>query len=232
MKADATTSPASIDVLETVLAGRFSCRAFTGERVAPATLRRLFAAAQRTPSWCNSQAWQIELLGGDDVAAFSARLMKDAVAGRETPDIPGPSRYEGVYAERRRTCGMALYDALGIARDDRKSRFDQLLENFRFFGAPHVAVISSPAELGAYGVMDCGAYVANLLNLAQALGLGAIAQGAIGMYAGAVREHLGIPETRNIVCGVSIGYADLDHPANSFRTEREQIEHAVASLPE
>jgi nitroreductase len=95
-----------------------------------------------------------------------------------------------------------------------------------------VAVISSPAELGAYGVMDCGAYVANLLNLAQALGLGAIAQGAIGMYAGAVREHLGIPETRNIVCGVSIGYADLDHPANSFRTEREQIEHAVASLPE
>lgn len=107
---------------------------------------------------------------------------------------------------------MALYEAVGIARDDHDARLGQMLKNFRFFGAPHVAVITSPRALGAYGVMDCGAYVANLLNLAQALGLGAIAQGAIGMYADAVRRHLPIDDDRDVVCAVSVGHADPDHP--------------------
>ncbi|GAB2869585.1 hypothetical protein GCM10027026_19970 [Myroides odoratimimus subsp. xuanwuensis] len=79
--------------------------------------------------------------------------------------------------------------------------------------------------------MDCGAYVANLLNLAQALDLGAIAQGAIGMYADAAREHLAITEDRDVVCAVSLGQADPDHPANTFRTERETVDRVVLGLP-
>ena len=187
--------------------------------------------AQRTPSWCNSQAWQVHLVSGTDVAALSERLVARVLSGPETPDIPGPECYEGVYAERRRSCGTALYQAVGIAREDKDGRLAQMLENFRFFGAPHVAVITSPKALGAYGVMDCGAYVANLLNLAQALDLGAIAQGAIGMYADAVREHLVVAEDRDVVCAVSLGHADPDHPANSFRTGREEVDRVVLGLP-
>lgn len=224
-------STAAFDALTEVLDGRSSCRAFTPEPVVPAALRRLFGAAQRTPSWCNSQGWQVHLVSGPDVATLSERLVARVLSGPELPDIRGPERYEGVYAERRRACSMALYEAVGIARDDHDARLGQMLKNFRFFGAPHVAVITSPRALGAYGVMDCGAYVANLLNLAQALGLGAIAQGAIGMYADAVRRHLPIDDDRDVVCAVSVGHADPDHPANTFRTEREEIDRVVLGLP-
>ena len=78
--------------------------------------------------------------------------------------------------------------------------------------------------------MDCGGYVANLLNAAEALGLGAIAQAAIGMYADTVRDELGIPTDRSIVCGVSFGYTDPEHPANAFRTERADVSDVVAGL--
>ncbi|HAB38653.1 MAG TPA: nitroreductase, partial [Rhodobacteraceae bacterium] len=27
----------------------------------------------------------------------------------------------------------------------------------------------------------------------------------------------------NILCAISFGYSDLDHPANSFRTERASV---------
>ncbi|TWG91690.1 nitroreductase [Nocardioides sp. J9] len=225
------TTPDLTEALATVLERRYSCRAFTDEPVDGATLRRLFTLAQRTPSWCNSQAWQVHLVSGDDVAPFSERLVARVMAGGPTPDVTNPEKYEGVYADRRRTCGHALYEAVGIARDDQEGRLRQMLENFRFFGAPHVAIITSPKALGPYGVMDCGGYVANLLNLADSLGLGAIAQGAIGMYADAVREHLDVPADRDVVCAVAIGHPDPDHPVNSFRTEREDVANAVTGLP-
>ena len=78
--------------------------------------------------------------------------------------------------------------------------------------------------------MDCGGYVANLLNAAQALGLAAIAQAAIGMYADVAHAELGIPEDRWVVCAVSFGYADPDHPANAFRTERAELGEVVTGL--
>lgn len=221
----------TIDALETILGQRYSCRSFTDQQLDPDTLRRIFALAQRTASWCNSQAWQVHLLNGDDTLALAKRLTDHVVTNGENPDIPGPERYEGVYQDRRRTCGFALYNAVGVERDDKEGRLRQMLENFRFFGAPHTAIITSPKALGTYGVMDCGGYVANLLNAAQALGVAAIAQAAPAMYADLLRDHLDIPEDRNIVCAVSLGHADPDHPANTFRTEREDVEVAVLGLP-
>lgn len=226
-----TITPTDADVLEGLLADRFSCRGFLPDPVEGATLRRLFTMAQRTASWCNSQAWQVHLLCGADVTALSDRLLAHVPVSAELPDIPGPERYEGAYQDRRRACGFALYNAVGVARDDRDGRLMQMLENFRFFGAPHVAIVTSPKALGTYGVMDCGGYVANVLNAAEALGVNAIAQAAIAMYADVVRDQLSIPDDRSIVCAVSLGNAEPDHPANAFRTEREDVEVAVTGLP-
>ncbi|KRA37798.1 MULTISPECIES: nitroreductase [unclassified Nocardioides] len=226
-----TTTATTADALEDALASRFSCRGFLPQTIEDHVLRRLFTMAQRTASWCNSQAWQVELVGGAAVTGLSERLLAHVPVAAEQPDIPGPERYEGVYQDRRRACGFELYNAVGIARDDQMGRLTQMLENFRFFGAPHVAIITSPKALGTYGVMDCGGYVATLLTAAESLGINAIAQAAIAMYADVVRAELGIPEDRSIVCAVSLGYADPDHPANTFRTSREDVGVAVSGLP-
>ncbi|MFT4265437.1 MAG: nitroreductase [Nocardioides sp.] len=216
------------EVIETVLAERFSCRAFLPGTVPAATQRRMFALAQRTASWCNSQAWQVHVAPSTE--AFSEALLARVLAGPEAPDLAGPASYEGVYRDRRRASGFGLYGALGIARDDADGRLRQMLENFRFFGAPHVAVISTPRALGVYGAVDCGAYVSTLLTAAQSLGVATIAQAAVAMYADVVHEHLGVPADRDVVCAVSYGYPDLDHPANAFRTERASIDEAVSGL--
>lgn len=223
--------PAGDGDLAALLAERASCRAFLPEQVPAATVRRMFELAQRTPSWCNSQAWQVHLTSGPETAAFSQVLLDRVQAGPPVSDLPGPAAYEGVYQERRRASGYGLYHALGIARDDAEGRLTQMLENFRFFGAPHVAVISTPRQLGVYGAVDCGGYVATLLLAGQSLGLASIAQAAIAMYSDVVHEHLGIPADRDIVCAVSFGHADPEHPANGFRTERAAVEDVVAGLP-
>src|SRR5690606_33905944 len=110
--------------------------------------------------------------------------------------------------------GYALYESLGIARDDRGARDAQMLRNFSFFGAPHVAIITTDANQGTYGAIDCGGYVANLLNAAHDRGVATVPQAAVAMQSPTVREALELPEDKLVVCAVSIGYAKIDHPVN------------------
>ena len=42
-------------------------------------------------------------------------------------------------------------------------------------------------------------------------------------YAREVKEFLDIPQTKRLVLGLSVGYPDLEAPANSFRTDRSPV---------
>ena len=78
-----------------------------------------------------------------------------------------------------------------------------------------------------YGAVDCGAYVGNFMLTARSLGVATIAQAALAEYSGFIREHFGIGQDRQVVCGISFGFADLGHPANGFRTSRAAVDDVV-----
>lgn len=192
-----------------------------------ADIERMLALAQLTASWCNTQPWELHVTGRAATRRLAAALGRAARAGVRGSDLPWPTGYEGVYRQRRRESGYGLYAAVGVAREDAEARARQALLNFEFFGAPHTAIITSDRDLGTYGAVDCGAYVANLLLAAESLGIAAIAQAAIASVSDVVREQLALPESRVVVCAVSFGYADHDHPANGFRTSRASQDETV-----
>jgi nitroreductase len=225
--ADTTADTDAAGTLERILDDRYSCRAFRPEPVPEETVERILRMAQRTASWCNSQAWQVDLVSGPATAAFGKALTDWVLSHDMGSDLPAPERYDGVYGDRRRASGYGLYTALGIERSDHDARMRQMLENYRFFGAPHVAVITSDAGLGTYGAVDCGGYVATFLAAAASLGVATCAQAAIALYSDGVREHLGLADDRLVVCGIAFGYADSEHPANAFRTERADLTDVV-----
>lgn len=210
-----------------LLSERWSCRAYLPDPVPDAEMREMFAIAQRTASWCNTQPWQVFVTAGEATRRFGAGLTEHARTHTPEPDLAAPEGYYGIYLDRRRECGFALYEALGIARDDKAARAEQSLKNFDFFGAPHVAVITTDRDQATYGAIDCGGYVANLINAATSLGIATIPQAAIAMHSPYVREHFALPDDRLVVCAVSFGYADLEHPANGFRTTRAEVDDAI-----
>lgn len=222
-----------IDVVEKLLAARFSCRAFKSEPVPRPVVERVLAAAQKTASWCNSQPWQVTVLSADAARTFADAMYKAASDGApHAGDFPFPREYRGVYLERRRESGFQLYGALGIARGDKDAYRKQALENFRLFGAPHVAIITSDEALGVYGAVDCGGCVSNFMLAAQAAGLATIPQAALAGHSDVVRDHLNLGADRRVVCGISFGYPDAVHPANSYRTRRASIPEAVTFIGE
>ena len=217
----------SASTLGRLVESRFSCRAFQTRPVEPTVIQSILTMAQRTASWCNSQAWQVAVTRGNGTERFREVLYDAASRLPAKSDIPEPAEYVGVYQERRRATGFALYGSLGIARKDKERRRQQMLENYRLFGAPHIAVITAPKALGPYGLVDCGGFVSTFLLAAESLGVATIPQAAIAMYSDVVREHFGFDDDRSVVCGISFGYAVMEHPANGFRTNRADLDAAV-----
>lgn len=217
-------------VLDALLAERQSCRAFRDTPVPRPLLDELLAMAQRSPSWCNTQPWHLTILEGTALETLRTEFVEYARTTETRPDFDFPTAYTGEFLERRRECAWQLYESVGIAKGDRAASAEQTLENFRFFGAPAVAVITTESDLGVYGAVDCGVYVGHFLLAAQSLGLGAIAQAALASHAPFLRKRLGIPEHRKIVLGISFGFSDHEHPANAFRTNRVDATAAVTVI--
>ncbi len=215
---------------EQLLADRYSCRAFLPRPVERSVIERMLQIAQRTPSWCNAQPWKLHITSGAATERFRAALMEAADREPAAPEYPFPREYRGVYLERRRECGWQLYESVGIRRGDREASARQALENFRLFGAPHAAIVTTDEALGVYGVLDCGAWVNNFMLAAKSLGIASIAQAALASRPAAVRRFFGIGDDRRIVCGISFGYEDPRHPANAFRTRRARVAEVAAWL--
>ncbi|MBN6732985.1 nitroreductase [Burkholderia multivorans] len=214
-------SAADVETLERIAAERFTCRAYLPDAVPTDVIERIVEIAKRAASWCNVQPWHAIVTSRDTTERFRAALVAHAAQhpGIDA-DMPFPDEYRGVYGERRREVGYALYAALGIARDDRPARERQVAENFRLFGAPHVALLTIPAELGPYAALDCGAFVASFLLAARAHGVATTAQAALAHHARFIRRYFGIGDERRFICGIAFGYADMTHPANAFRSTR------------
>ena len=109
-------SSLSSDGLQALFDARWSCRAFQAAPVPRPTVERILATAQRPASWCNAQPWRIHLLGGDAVEAARTALPDWDASHAAEPDFAWPAAYRGVSLDRRRACGFALYEAVGVAR--------------------------------------------------------------------------------------------------------------------
>lgn len=210
------------------LSNRYSCRRFKPDAVPIDLIHKILTAAQKTPSWCNTQPWDVHVVSGEALRTLSEKLEKQAASGATpNPDFSFPERYEGDYRDRRKVCGLQLYKSVGIEKEDAERTRDQALENFRFFAAPHVMFLTVPSELGVYGAVDCGLYVSSFMLVANELGVATIAQAALASYPDVVREALNIGRERHLVCGISFGFEDTTHPINGYRTERESIASVV-----
>jgi nitroreductase len=217
-----------IEDLERAWGERSSKRAYKPEPVPRATLERMFEAAQKAPSWCNTQPWRVAITEPPVTGELATTLQAAARSGFPQPEIPFPVEYPSPYKENRIACGAALYRAMGVAREDKAGRYDAWLRNYALFDAPHVAVVSCDRRLGPYAYVDVGVWLGYVLTAATALGLDTCAMASVAAYPAPLRARLAIAETDVVLFGLVIGYADEEAPANTCRTTRDGVAKNVS----
>ena len=208
---------------------RKSIRAFKPEAVPRDLLTRVLEAARWSPSWGNTQPWELMVLGGDVVP----RLTADRVAAVErkvapNPDVPMPSGFPDAQQGRYMACAAGLFGTMGIAREDKARRLAHMVSMTRAYDAPVIIYVLFSADLEVpYTMLDLGAIIHGLCLAAHAHGLGTCIEAQLAHYPDLVRRHLPVPDNRRIVMGIALGYPDPAAPANAYRTAREPLESWV-----
>ncbi|RDI19293.1 nitroreductase [Lentzea flaviverrucosa] len=225
-----TTLSATTSSFADVVRSRHSVRRFLPYPLSPSVIRGVLQDAQAAPSNCNTQPWTVHVVSGAARDALSTELLKADKEERFSFDFTFDYADfgQGAYLDRAHDHAATLYGALEIPRSDREGRKAHALENLKFHGAPHVALLFMPVFGDGVRVAgDIGMYAQNFLLSLTARGLGGIPQTMLGMYADTVREVLGVPAELKLLFGISFGAADLEARENSFRLGRVPLEHSV-----
>lgn len=208
-----------MDVIEAINS-RYSVRAFKPDPVPRHILEELLTASQRAPSWANTQTWEFAVVGGEVMRDLREALAARAFAQDErAADIPYPE-WTGKHRERRSRNGHRLYDHMGIGRDDVEQQLNWFVSMYRFFGAPNAIYIFTERAISNWAILNIGLVSQTISLAALHFGLGSIMLAAGVSYPDTVRQKLEIPESKQILIAIAIGYPDPDAAVNKFRTER------------
>ncbi len=209
--------------LAEAISARKSIRGFQPKPVPRPVIESILGLAARSPSWSNTQPWEVIVIGGEVMAEVKAALVQAVTSGTPAaPEIPLPG-FADPYLNRRRDLGIRLYQALGISREDRDARDTWSLQGYRFFEAPIGLIFCLDAALGTWSVLDLGMFLQSVMLAALSFGLGTCATATVVHYPDVLRQILGIPERQKIICGMAIGYPDWQHPANRVESQRETV---------
>ncbi|MBK0393013.1 nitroreductase [Ramlibacter algicola] len=222
--------PASVAA---AIESRFSARAFLPTPVPRATIEKMLALASRAASGTNTQPWKVYVLQGASrdtlvgkvCAAHDAIYRDPSVAAeyREEYDYY-PEKWVSPYIDRRRENGWSLYGLLGIAKGEKDKMHAQHQRNFRFFDAPVGLMFTLDRVMGRGSLVDYGMFLQTFMLAARAEGLHTCPQAAWNGFAKIILPHVGAGPDEMLVCGMSLGYADVDAPVNGFHTPREPVQ--------
>jgi nitroreductase len=210
------------DLDETIKA-RHSIRKFLPRPVPRDLLYECLELAQRAPSNSNIQPWRMFIATGTARDRLQEALL--AVAREKAPNVPPLPEH---FTHFRSELGAQVYGVgMGIAASDKEARRAAVLRNWEFFGAPVVGIVCIDKELGPADALGVGMYLQTLVLSLTARGLGACVQVALAGYPEVIYKELSVPRNLSILCGISIGYADIDFPVNKLKIGRAPIENNV-----
>ena len=206
-----------------ILHERRSIRGYLQKPVPRELIEEIIDLAKRAPSSMNTQPWHFHVITGEPLERIrkgnTEKMMSGSAVDREIKMNHG---YEGPHRERQIEIAVQLFEAMGIARDDKPKRQDWVMRGFRQFDAPVSIVITVDKALADDTIahFDCGAATYGLVLAAWSKGLGSVINGQGIMQSSVVRENANIPEDEVIMTCVAMGYPSDEFVANDVKSRR------------
>ena len=210
---------------------RRSIRGYQQKPVPRELIEEIIDLAKRAPSSMNTQPWHFHVITGEPLERIrkgnTEKMMSGSAVDREIKMNHG---YEGPHRERQIEIAVQLFEAMGIARDDKPKRQDWVMRGFRQFDAPVSIVITVDKALedDTIAHFDCGAATYGLVLAAWSKGLGSVINGQGIMQSSVVRENANIPEDEVIMTCVAMGYPSDEFVANDVKSRRVANEQVAS----
>ena len=209
--------------LTEIIKNRKSIRAYLDKPVNNDLIKDMLLKACQSPSGGNLQPWKIYIVNEKSMDDF-LKFQKNWKGSEEPPYPIYPEKLKEPYRTSRNQMGEEMYSLIGIERDDKIGRINQMLKNFDFFGAPVGLFCFVDKQMGLPQWSDLGMFLQTFMLLAIDSGLDTCAQESWSLKQNCVRTYLNISEDHILFCGMAIGYADKSSKINELSTSRRSID--------
>ena len=203
---------------------RRSTRGFLEKPLEKGELERLLHLATRAPSAINLQPWEFIVVSGEERKRLSRMLIK-LLKERKTTCGPSTKEPLPLFFKRRQ---KDLLDRIAPCLPE-GIRFDEFINegSCNFYGAPTAVIIAIDRAFSSDHFTDIGITMGWFLLAAHAMGLGTCPIGIISSFKEEIRESLNIPDTKDIVKSIAVGYPDPDASINRAKSERVPLSDIV-----
>jgi len=218
---------------EEIAQDRRSIRGYKTDPIPREILEEIIHIAKHAPSSMNTQPWHFHVLTGEPLERIRKGNTEKMMAGSSVDrEIKLNHGYEGPHRERQIEIAVQLFEAMGIARDDKERRLDWVMRGFRQFDAPVSIVITVDKALADDTIahFDCGAATYGLVLAAWSKGIGSVINGQGIMQSSVVRENANIPDDQVIMTCVAMGYPDESFVANDVKSRRSPNEQVASFI--
>jgi nitroreductase len=204
---------------------RKSLRAFKPDPVPKEKIEEILKLAIHAPSAINLQPWEFIVVTGEEKERLSRRLIK-AYKEKQIACSPGnvkplPKTY-GKRGAKTLALMQPFFKEMGI---DPEQYINE--GSCNFYGAPAAILLCLDDSFPNARMVDIGIGLGYLVLTAHEFGLGTCPIGLITAYEDEIKDLLNIPENRNVVIGVALGYPDWNTPINRFKSQRDNLEKFV-----
>lgn len=201
---------------------RHSVRAFLDKPVSTDQIESILDIARQAPSGANTQPWQVAVVRGETRIKLQQAILTTFENGAKPPaDYEYyPTQWQAPYLDRRRACGLQLYNSLNISRQDKDRQRQQWAANYRAFDAPVMLLFFMDGVMQTGSFLDYGMFLQSIMLTALDHGLATCPQAALAEYPQIVKSTLGYAEDSILICGMALGYEDTSAAINNYRTER------------
>lgn len=214
--------------VDAAIMARKSVRAFRNNPVQEDLLWSVLGLGLRAPSWGNTQPWEVFVVTDQKLDElkknFREKFERDELPN---PDFPIPTEWPDECLKRHKDLGKSLFEKVGIGREDRDLRRKHYLQMCQGFGAPVFIYICLDKKLSRWSMLDVGIFIQTVCLAAVSKGLGSCILTHLVLYPDVIRKELQIPESKYIVMGIALGYAEDSALINRFQSPRENKSEVV-----
>lgn len=210
------------------LRSRYTCRDFKPVPVLKGVILEVLDAANRAPSWADTQPWEVYVVVGEPLERLRRAFLDQFARGvAPHPDIPSPTQWPPALKQR-------MDDLLELHKEEAQAGTENkmdpqayLARQMRFFNAPVVVYICMDKTLTPWSVFDLGLFTQSLLLAAKEKELDSAPVYRLVAYPNLIRKEMGIPDGLSIVFGVALGYGVEKSETHGFESPRRHIRDVV-----
>ncbi len=208
---------------------RTTVRSFKSDPVPKHILTQILEAALRTPSWANTQPWEVFVAAGETLERIRRAYLanfRNKLPG--FPDYPPATNWSPGHKERTAELTAGMLSHVGTREVERAALWESFQErNYRFFGAPVVVYLGMERTLSSWSIFDIGSLSQSIMLAAQEFGIGSAVAFMFVQYPDVLRSALKIPEEVAVVIGIALGYPDEQSPWSTYRSARRPLLEVV-----